>query len=121
MMTAGRRHTMSQASHASCCGGAPLPTCARWPGAVGVAGLLLFQLSCCQAEDQLYFFVDEQGVQHYANHPLEPRYRPLPPLPQFSWHAAVVAASGAESVPPAYPEVEQVEEPPPVDHEGIDR
>jgi hypothetical protein len=31
--------------------------------------------------ETLYHFVDERGVQHFSNHPLEPRYRPLLPTP----------------------------------------
>jgi hypothetical protein len=49
----------------------------------------------------IFFFVDEHGVEHYSNHPSDPRYRPLGPVPTgvslTADHDRAVARSAAES------------------------
>jgi hypothetical protein len=45
-------------------------------GRVAIAAVLVMQSGAIAAEP-LYHFVDERGVPHFSNHPLDPRYRPI--------------------------------------------
>jgi len=54
------------------------------------------------ANDEVYFFVDEYGVQHFSNHQLEPRYKLL--IRDAMMHSESTSSASstldAEEIPP---------------------
>ncbi len=54
--------------------GAPIRRCA---GLFAVLGLLAASSSALAASETLYHFVDERGIPHFSNVPLDKRYRPF--------------------------------------------
>jgi hypothetical protein len=52
-------------------------SCRAFFPAVHVVAAALLAHSASFAAETLYYFIDEHGVPHFSNHPLDPRYRPL--------------------------------------------